>query len=244
MDATEEISIAFRNKVGVGSFPTFKIFKGDVNEPVEVRPPRYVDGLTKYFIDIKNGGEIPVVEAAKKAREAEEIPEPENSEVTVLNSDTFSAFIRSNPFVAVEFYAPWCNFCKDLAPEWTKASITLKESEPTIKMAKIDVDAPANEELGEDLSINLFPTIRVFRGEDDMKEYDGPRSAGGIVEYLTDVLHGKIVLEEPSDDDDDDWGDDDDDVEVVTTVVTEGTPEPAKGDDDDDDEDLMTKAEL
>lgn len=38
--------------------------------------------------------------------------------VVHLTDETLDAFIRYNPAVFVDFYAPWCTFSQELAPIW------------------------------------------------------------------------------------------------------------------------------
>jgi protein disulfide-isomerase A1 len=103
------------------------------------------------------------------------------SDVVELKQDTFSDFIEGNNLVLAEFFAPWCGHCKALAPEYEEAATTLKEK--NIKLAKVDCTEEAD--LCKKYDVEGYPTLKVFRGPDNVSPYSGQRKAPAIISYMT-----------------------------------------------------------
>lgn len=100
--------------------------------------------------------------------------------VMVLDESNFDEALSTNEGgVLVEFYAPWCGHCKQLAPEWAKAAQSLASS--PIKLAK--VDATEAKDLATKFDIKGFPTIKFFRGGNP-SEYSGGRTEADIVAWV------------------------------------------------------------
>ncbi|XP_057770179.1 protein disulfide-isomerase-like [Salvia miltiorrhiza] len=109
----------------------------------------------------------------------------EVEKVLTLDSSNFSDVVSKHDFIVVEFYAPWCGHCKSLAPEYEKAASILSSHEPPIVLAKVDANEEANKELATEYKIQGFPTIKILRnGGKSVQDYNGPRQADGIVDYL------------------------------------------------------------
>ena len=67
-------------------------------------------------------------------------------EVTTLNEDNFAALLDGSQHALVEFYAPWCGHCKNLAPEYEILGELYKEGDGVIIGA---VDATENRAIAE-----------------------------------------------------------------------------------------------
>ena len=105
------------------------------------------------------------------------------SDVIVLSADNFSAAVDApGAKLLVEFYAPWCGHCKQLAPIWDKLGEKYSEAEDII-IAKLD--STANEL--ETVSVESFPTIKFFpKGGAAPVDYEGARTLKAMADFLAE----------------------------------------------------------
>ncbi|XP_049810297.1 protein disulfide-isomerase [Schistocerca nitens] len=122
--------------------------------------------------------------------------------VKVLVSTNFDeiAFDKSKD-VLVEFYAPWCGHCKQLAPIYDQLGEKFKDSDSVV-IAKMD--ATANEL--EHTKITSFPTLKLYtKGENKVIEYNGERTLEGLTKFLeSGGTYGQAAPDEAEEEDEDD----------------------------------------
>ncbi|CAN8312856.1 unnamed protein product [Cochlearia groenlandica] len=122
---------------------------------------------------------------ARSEQKTEEEETTKKEYVLTLDHTNFVETINKHDFIVVEFYAPWCGHCKQLAPEYEKAASELSSQVPPVILAKIDASEETNKGLATQYEVQGFPTIKIFRnGGKAVQEYNGPRDAEGIVTYL------------------------------------------------------------
>ncbi|CCH58297.1 hypothetical protein TBLA_0A05040 [Henningerozyma blattae CBS 6284] len=123
-----------------------------------------------------------LVQALSVQAQGGEATAPEDSSVVKLNAETFNEFIKENPLVMAEFFAPWCGHCKNLAPQYVDAAAQLESR--NIPLAQ--VDCTENDELCLEHGIRGYPTIKVFKDGNvtHPTDYEGQRSAGAIVKFM------------------------------------------------------------
>ena len=85
--------------------------------------------------------------------------EVQNDPVVELDTGTFGEAVSGSIALwLVDFYAPWCGHCKQLAPEWTDAAKRLaKEIPDEVKLAA--VDCTVNSALCTTYEVSSYPTI-------------------------------------------------------------------------------------
>ena len=91
----------------------------------------------------------------------------DKSAVIQATDKTFNTEVKRHPgVVIVEFYAPWCGHCKNLAPEYDKAASNLKG---VVKV--VAVDATESPQVAQRYGVQGYPTIKVF-GSDKTNPID------------------------------------------------------------------------
>lgn len=106
-------------------------------------------------------------------------------DVVELTSSNFNTLVKnSNDVWLVEFYAPWCGHCKNLAPEYKKLAKAMKG---IVKIGAVDMTV--HQSIGSPYNIKGFPTIKLFGlNKSSPKDYNGQRTANDMMNYLFSEL--------------------------------------------------------
>lgn len=134
-----------------------------------------IEHVKSFIKDFKSG-------IIKPFLKSEDPPAEQNEPVKVVVGTTFKDIVLDeNKDVLIEFYAPWCGHCKELAPIWEQVAKDLADV-PNLVLAKFD--ATANEV--EDLEIAGFPTIKFYPRDNKSfpTDYEEGREAEEIKKWL------------------------------------------------------------
>ncbi|CAF1583844.1 unnamed protein product [Adineta steineri] len=180
---------------GISGFPSIKIFGNNKRSPTDYQGGRTADAIVEQALNqlrtIANerlgkrsgggggssGGGGGGGSGGKDA-------------IELTDSNFDSTVIDSEDAWLVEFMAPWCGHCKNLAPEWARAATELKGK---VKLGV--VDATVHQQLAQRYGVQGFPTIKFFqagRKDGQAEDYDGGRTANDIVAWALDKAQANI----------------------------------------------------
>lgn len=160
-------------RFGIQGYPSLRYFDGKSDTPKNYDSQRDLGSLQTFISE----------QSSVKAKAKKEAP----SAVTVLNDDNFSDVVGGDKHVLVEFYAPWCGHCKQLAPIYERLANTFVRDSDNVVIAKIDADAPNGKASAQKYGVSGFPTLKFFpKGSTEPLEYKSGRTEEAFVNYLNE----------------------------------------------------------
>ena len=100
-----------------------------------------------------------------------------------MNQTLFDEMVGSGKPVLVDFWAPWCGYCRRIAPAYEAIAEACKD---TLTAAKVNIDeAP---ELAASEGIEVIPTLVLYRDGKAAATVVAPESRAAIEQFLRDNL--------------------------------------------------------
>ena len=101
-----------------------------------------------------------------------------------LTKETFKQQISEvDKPVIVDFWAPWCTYCRRIAPAFYKIA---SQQEDKLIFAKLDIDDAA--EIAEEYGVDTIPTLIIFKNGEVLGSIVAPDSKAKIEAFIEENL--------------------------------------------------------
>jgi protein disulfide-isomerase A6 len=106
--------------------------------------------------------------------------------VNLIPSNFDSVVFNSGKPALVEFFAPWCGHCKNLAPVYEELATTFAASGNKVTIANVDADN--HKSLGKRFGVQGFPTLKWFDGTPGSEpvDYNGGRDLESLTAFVVE----------------------------------------------------------
>lgn len=177
------------NKYDIPGFPTLLLFHGD-DEPIEFDGMRDHDSIRNFIQKISG--------AKSRQQNTEDFIPVSSNEVLEIDDHNFQDLILDAKYkTMLIFTAPWCRFCKEVKPLWSKLANEIYESDQDIvRFAELeysDEKKSATQKIKAQFNVRLLPTILFFNpfkvDDDGLKrpvQYDDERNLESLLAFVND----------------------------------------------------------
>ena len=99
-----------------------------------------------------------------------------------INAKEYEELILGEKPVLVDFWAPWCSYCRRIGPALDK----IADSREDVLIVKVNIDE--EPDLARQERIEVIPTLVVYKGGYDLGSIVAPESKARIEQFLAEAL--------------------------------------------------------
>lgn len=100
-----------------------------------------------------------------------------------MNQTQFEQFIHEEKLVLVDYWAPWCVYCRRIAPAYEKIA---EEYADQLVIGKVNIDE--EPKLAEAEKIEVIPTLVLYRGGKAVDSIVAPDSKAAIERFIKEAM--------------------------------------------------------
>lgn len=100
-----------------------------------------------------------------------------------INNTQFQQWMAEGKTVLVDYWAPWCGYCRRIAPAYDKIA---EEYGDRLVVAKVNIDE--EPQLTEAQGVEVIPTLILYKDGKAVNTVVAPKSKAAIDQFLQEGL--------------------------------------------------------
>ena len=99
-----------------------------------------------------------------------------------INFEKFQELLKGDKPLLVDFWAPWCSYCRRIGPAYDRIAQQLED----VEVVKINIDEEPALAVAE--HIEVIPTLVLYRGGEAIGSIVAPESKAMIESFVRESL--------------------------------------------------------
>ena len=100
-----------------------------------------------------------------------------------INHKEFQELLNEGKVLLVDYWAPWCSYCRRIGPAYDKVAEQWGEQ---LVVAKVNIDD--NPQLANAEQIEMIPTLVIYKNGKAISSVVAPESKAAIDAFIEDAL--------------------------------------------------------
>ena len=100
-----------------------------------------------------------------------------------INQEHFENLIREDKPVLVDFWAPWCGYCRRIGPAYDRLADSYQD-----RLVAVKISIDDNPSLAEAEQIEVIPTLVLYKNGKAVDSIVAPESQPAIAEFIDRAL--------------------------------------------------------
>ena len=100
-----------------------------------------------------------------------------------INQEHFENLMREEKPVLVDFWAPWCGYCRRIGPAYDRLADIYQD-----RLIAVKINVDENPNLAEAEQIEVLPTLVLYKNGKAVDSIVAPESQPAIAEFIDRAL--------------------------------------------------------